>query len=160
MPQSIVRISQHNFAVTCFNTDTRQHMLLSAIAFQKDAVIISFSAAEIRRQPSRYTIQVNNNEHIVLQPAFLQYINHSCSPNVFFDTTNMHLICIKDILPGDEITFFYPSTEWNMEEPFNCHCGHKGCIGIVRGAAFLSPSGISNYRYAHHIQHKLQEIKR
>ena len=160
MPQSTVPVSDHDFAITCHNTGTGQKLLLSAVHLHTGAIITSFCAAEIRRQPSRYTVQVNNNEHIVLQPAFIQYINHSCSPNVFFDTSGMQLLCIKNISPGDEITFFYPSTEWNMVEPFHCYCGHAGCIGMVRGAAYLSASSIRNYRYTHYIQHRLQEVQR
>lgn len=26
---------------------------------------------------------------------------------------------------GSIVTFFYPSTEWDMEQPFECRCGAK-----------------------------------
>jgi SET domain-containing protein len=40
----------------------------------------------------------------------MQYINHSCDPNVAFDTTAFKLVALKDIKAGDELVFFYPST--------------------------------------------------
>ena len=38
---------------------------------------------------------------------------------------------------GDELTFFYPSTEWDMEEPFDCECrpmAAKRCGERIAGA--------------------------
>ena len=35
---------------------------------------------------------------------------------------------------GDKLTFFYPSTEWTMAQPFECRCGSAGCLGVIRGA--------------------------
>lgn len=29
---------------------------------------------------------------------------------------------------GDELTFFYPSTEWSMAQPFDCLCK-----GVMKG---------------------------
>jgi hypothetical protein len=46
----------------------------------------------------------------MLNPEWLQYINHSCDPNVAFDTAAFKLIALKDVKPGDELCFFYPST--------------------------------------------------
>jgi len=32
---------------------------------------------------------------------------------------------------GDDITFFYPSTEWDMAQGFDCNCGAKVCLTAV-----------------------------
>jgi hypothetical protein len=44
----------------------------------------------------------------------------------------------KGLKEGDELTFFYPSTEWNMAQPFDCHCESESCLGKVRGASELT----------------------
>lgn len=44
----------------------------------------------------------------------------------------------KGLNEGDELTFFYPSTEWDMAQPFDCHCGSENCLGKVRGASELT----------------------
>ena len=38
----------------------------------------------------------------------------------------MRLTALRPISEGDELTFFYPSTEWAMAEPFECGCGAAG----------------------------------
>ncbi len=38
------------------------------------------------------------------------------------------------IQPGDELTFFYPYTEWAMAQPFDCFCGAATCRGRIAGA--------------------------
>jgi len=68
----------------------------------------------------------------------LVYINHSCDPNVAFDLVKGHVYAIKRIEAGDEVTYFYPNTEWLMDQPFDCRCGAKSCIRRVEGAAILS----------------------
>lgn len=32
------------------------------------------------------------------------------------------------------LSFFYPSTEWEMDRGFVCLCGEQGCVGVVKGA--------------------------
>ncbi|HRG24409.1 MAG TPA: SET domain-containing protein-lysine N-methyltransferase, partial [Chitinophagaceae bacterium] len=101
------------------------------------------------------TVQIAEGKHITLQPEFLQYINHSCEPNVFFDTTMMHLVALKDIPAGTEFVFFYPSSEWEMTQSFHCYCGKPACLGEIRGAAHLSQEAISQHRFTDFIQSRL-----
>jgi hypothetical protein len=101
------------------------------------------------------TVQIDIGKHITLQPEFLQYINHSCEPNVFFDTTTMHLVALKKILQQEEMTFFYPSTEWEMVQPFNCYCGSVNCLGTIKGASFLPKDIWKQYRLTDFIQQQL-----
>ncbi|KAF7377368.1 hypothetical protein MSAN_00158100 [Mycena sanguinolenta] len=70
------------------------------------------------------------------------YANHSCEPNVAIDlssadSANWHVRALKDIAAGSPITWFYPSTEWEMVQPFKCECGAKGCLGFIQGAKHL-----------------------
>jgi len=102
--------------------------------------------------PTYLTVQVGVSKHITLQPEFLQYINHSCDPNVFFDTTAMKLIALKKVNANEELTFFYPSTEWKMTQSFNCYCGSSNCIGEIKGAFYLPRSVRENYRFTDFIQ--------
>ena len=44
----------------------------------------------------------------------------------------------KGIAIGDELTFFYPSSEWAMAQPFNCFCGSANCRGRIDGAGNMS----------------------
>jgi hypothetical protein len=134
---------------------SNHHSLFSVVDFQPGDIVCEFGAAAILPAPSPLTVQVGFNEHIYLQPGVLQYINHSCSPNIFFDLATFKAICLREINKGDELFYFYPSTEWEMAEPFQCLCGSPDCLGRIAGAAYLSKDAIQNYRFSDFIHHQL-----
>jgi hypothetical protein len=46
------------------------------------------------------------------------------------------LVALRELAAGEELTFDYNATEWDLAEPFRCSCG--ACGGsIVRGFAHL-----------------------
>jgi SET domain len=130
--------------------------LFAKQAFDADVVVSNFTWAEEFENPTYLTVQINENIHIELQPKFLECINHSCEPNAFFDTSKKQLISLRQINAGEEITFFYPSAEWEMDQPFECLCGSKHCIGFVRGALHLKENELNHYRFTEFIQSKLK----
>ena len=90
------------------------HRRVSAlVAARKGESLATFHGARIPH-PTRYTVQVGVFEHLQLEPEPLRYINHSCHPNVTFDVRQMMIRALRPIAPGDEIVYFYPSTEWDM----------------------------------------------
>jgi hypothetical protein len=68
----------------------------------------------------------------------------------------MQLIALKEIQPGDEFMFFYPSSEWDMSQPFDCFCGTPHCLQRIQGAAYLSDDEAMRYRLTNFIQQKIQ----
>ena len=149
-------LSKHGFADIMQNGITGEKSLHSIAFFDVGETICSFSAADIFSVATYLTVQTGENKHIILDPEFLQYINHSCDPNVFFDTTRMELLVIKEIQPGDELMFFYPSSEWQMTQPFDCFCGTPKCLHSIQGAVYLSEQTIQQYQLTDFIMEKLQ----
>ncbi|KAM5345749.1 hypothetical protein ACJ41O_011610 [Fusarium nematophilum] len=85
-------------------------------------------------EPTYATVQTGRDSHLNLNSDLL-YINHSCEPTLLFDVGNFNiLVGPKGLKPGDELTFFYPSTEWHMSQPFDCLCGTPSCRGRIAGA--------------------------
>ena len=154
-PKSL--ISEHGFVTIYKNIQTGQNWMCSNVAFKPEMVISPFSAHEICAEPTYLTVQVEDNKHITLEPDYLKNINHSCAPNALFDTTKMQLTCIRDIDAGDEITFFYPSSEWEMTQSFSCHCGSKACLGHIDGAYYLSLATLQKYRLTDYIKRKIKQ---
>ncbi|MBM3411899.1 MAG: SET domain-containing protein [Bacteroidetes bacterium] len=113
--------------------------------FGAGEVLSSFVAEEVCVNPSYLTVQLGDKHHIMLKPAYLQYINHSCNPNCFFDTTNLTVVALRDIAYDEELTFFYPSSEWDMSQPFVCNCRSQQCLGMIRGAKHLSDQQANEY---------------
>ncbi|MBL7700969.1 MAG: SET domain-containing protein-lysine N-methyltransferase [Ferruginibacter sp.] len=150
-------MSNHIFANVLLNNQTNQRSLSSAVSFSPGDLICKFTAATTQSFATYLTIQTGADRHITLLPEFLQYTNHSCTPNVFFNTTTMELVCIKPIQPGDEFTFFYPSTEWEIAQPFVCNCGNDNCLQLINGASHLSVETLSKYKLTDFIRQQVKQ---
>ncbi len=138
-------------------TDVRQNnrSLFVRRDFGTNEVIEEFTWDTVKAQPTYLTVQIGEHEHILLLPDYLECVNHSCEPNCFFDTTSRVLISLKPIKDGEELAFFYPSAEWDMDQAFRCHCGSKNCLGIIKGAKYLPESVLAKYRFTDFITQKL-----
>ncbi|KAJ4299026.1 hypothetical protein N0V90_004270 [Kalmusia sp. IMI 367209] len=58
---------------------------------------------------------------------------------------------------GDELTFFYPSTEYDMAQPFKCRCQEASCRGTIAGAKDMSLDVLHQYWLNPHIEELLRE---
>ena len=58
---------------------------------------------------------------------------------------------------GEELTCFYPSTEWHMAQPFECRCGESVCRGQITGARDMSEKDLNSYWLNAHIEELLEE---
>ncbi len=139
-------VSRHSFGDVLLNTSSNQKSLHATTVIKPGDVISKFYAGITQSFATYLTVQTGVDTHITLQPEFLQYINHSCNPTVFFDTEKLELICLKPLKPGDELTFFYPSTEWDMSQPFVCNCKDVNCLQLINGASHLDKSTLLKYR--------------
>jgi hypothetical protein len=99
------------------------------------------------------TIQVGSATHVE-DAGGLVHLNHSCRPNAVIDASGLPMLfALRDITAGEELTVFYPSTEWTMVRPFVCSCGAAECVRIVAGARYLSVDVLSRYFANPHIRH-------
>lgn len=150
--------TKSSFAKIDFDPKLQQNRLIALKDFKKGSIICHFSYAEILSSPSRYTLQTGEDKHIILSPLYLEYVNHSCDPNSFFDTNDFKFKSIRNIERGEEFTFFYPSTEWDMEEMFDCQCMSPHCLNEIKGARYLNEESIRKYHFTDFIQSKLKKI--
>src|SRR6185437_3355070 len=74
----LIKISHHSFATLYQNKNTGERSLHSAVSLKSDSIFGTFEATDILTTPNKYTLQVNENAHIILSPDVLQYVNHSC----------------------------------------------------------------------------------
>ena len=125
----------------------------------KGEAVCTFGEQESQRLPTRYTIQRGESDHILLTPRALQFTNHSCDPNVAFDFERGRVVAVTAIELGDEITYFYPSTEWEIAEPFACRCGSTACLEMIRGARFTPPEVLARYRCSSFINARARSLR-
>lgn len=119
--------------------------------FYSGEVIYKFKNCRITNTPTFQTIQIGENEHLI-ELDIMAYLNHSCMPNTFIDTKNLSVIAARPILPGEDLTIFYPATEWEMAKPFICRCKAPDCLGLIAGARYLSPEVLNRYAISFHIE--------
>jgi len=82
--------------------------------------------------------------------------NHSCDPSTWWED-ELTLTALRDIEPGEEITFDYATSESDEEELglLKCLCGSSLCRGQLKGDDYLRPELIA--RYGYHFQPYLRE---
>lgn len=64
--------------------------------------------------PMESTVHMGNDVHIL--DDYAKYMHHSFEPNCKIDGFNV--LAIKNIIPGDLLTYDYNKTELNMVRPF------------------------------------------
>lgn len=132
-PAVLARRDQHGLGV------------VASRALQCGEVLARFTWSEMLREPTVHTIQTGAGQHAEPRPFWLRYLSHSCAPNVVFDTEAMAVRVIRDVAVGETLGFFYPSTEWDMRQPFECGCQAPECLGWIAGASRLAPEVLARY---------------
>lgn len=87
--------------------------LFSTKTYLKSEIIYTLNG-ETYNKPTKYTIHIGNNIHIL--DDYGRYMNHSFNPTTYIDKYNV--IALIDINNGDELTFDYNQSEMSMATPF------------------------------------------
>lgn len=119
---------------------------LAAKELIREGAVVLELEGTLRPGPDRYSLQIAENLHLhapakpgpgsVEDRGIWRYLNHHCIPNLLFRGGAM--VARRAILPGEELTFHYNSTELEMVAPFQCCCGGAGCPGKIGGFARLN----------------------
>ena len=137
-------------------TENKFKTLATKQDYARGDVICPIPSESLTDKPTRYTVQIGRDRHTHV--GKLAALNHSCDPNVILDTAGMLMIARRDIARGEELFFFYPSTEWEMNAPFICLCGSPNCIHVVAGARFLPLSTLEQHYLNPHIRELMIEL--
>lgn len=102
--------------------------------------VIGTAPGIFHSRPTRFTIQADTGKHLEFAGG-LEFVNHSCDPNarlvVSENTPEVAFVATKEIKEGEYVTFDYATSEWDMEEKFDCRCGTPKCRGHIGGAKYL-----------------------
>jgi len=137
-------------------TENKFRSLITKQAYMKGDIICEIPTEKLFDKANRYTIQIARDKHT--EVGKLSALNHSCDPNVILDTQRLIMVARRDIEKGEELSFFYPSTEWEMDAPFICLCGSSNCIHVVAGARFLPLSTLENHYLNGHIREMMIQL--
>lgn len=130
--------------------------VFAAVQFPPGAEVVELRGRVVERDqlPSPYGevedrfLQIGPSKYIGPSGGFDDYVNHSCDPNsgLKFLGRRIVLSAIRDIAPGEEITFDYSTTmdenDWELE----CRCGSALCRGVIRDYKTLPDALKKRYR--------------
>jgi hypothetical protein len=109
--------------------------LVASQPIKAGEVIVQSREEEIQDHRTWRTLQLDESRH--LRNEFLNFVDHSCSPNSLLDVDSLALVAIREISVGDPIRFFYPGSEVELSQAFECHCGSEDCLGYINGGFYL-----------------------
>ncbi len=113
----------------------------------KDEILVIFGGhvmtmAEFYELPpelQEFPYQISEEPDLLFGPASLdelsngEYFNHSCDPNTGF-TSEIHLVAMRDIPQGEELTFDYAMCTTADFGDMACNCGAALCRGFIKGS--------------------------
>jgi hypothetical protein len=107
----------------------RQRIRQATMILRFTGPIVSGEEARAKGSNSFNLLQIGPSEYIDLEHPGV-FLNHSCTPNagVVDDTV---LIALRDIAPGEEITFDYSTTMSEQFETMECLCGQSNCRRVI-----------------------------
>lgn len=132
----------------------------SRVFLQPGALFARITSATYAPNPTYTSVQAGRDVNVELN-SDLVFINHSCDPSLEFDMTRFEVRVVKHrpLYEGGELSFFYPSTEWRMAQPFDCQCtAPEGiCLKRVEGAVKLDVAVLKRYWLNKHVEELLEE---
>ena len=79
------------------------------------------------------------------EPEPADCVRHSCSPNAGMHG-NTVLVALRDIAPGESITYDFAMSDGSDYDEFECACGSAQCRGKVTGNDWMLPELQLRYR--------------
>jgi SET domain-containing protein len=89
--------------------------------------------------PNTYLFGLDGGKRIIDGYGVAAFVNHSCDPNCETDQIRrkMWIIAMRDIDPGEELTYDYNLYDSETEDDAPCACGTAICRGSLYSAAHL-----------------------
>jgi hypothetical protein len=115
----------------------------ATVDIAKDDVVIDLKRVMRRaRRPSATTLQLAEGHHYESSAGLLG-MNHHCSANGYICFEDLTYRVLRDVPAGEELTFNYCTTEFELANPFHCLCGSPDCLGWVGGFKYLKPGDVA-----------------
>ena len=120
--------------------DTKKGKSIFAIdEIVKDEIIFEFEK-NFLKYPTKTSMQIDETKHqeCTNPEAVENFLNHSCDPNGYIDFKDLTYRALRPIKKGEELTFNYLTTEWELANKFNCKCDSQKCYGKIKGFKYLT----------------------
>ncbi len=119
-------------------------------------------AAIALENPARQVVQIDDNLFLISitssEPA--DCFNHSCNPNAGM-RGQVGLEAMRDITPGEQVTFDYAMCDSQPYDEFDCQCGAPNCRGRVTGSDWQRPELWDRYNgyFSPYLQKRINQLR-
>ena len=114
------------------------------VALKEGTHIVEYTGTRLSKEqaddlynerPDTYLFCIGEGEYVVDGDGVAAFINHCCDPNCETDEFDEHIwiIALRDIAPGEELTYDYNLYDGDDEDEAVCHCSAKNCRGTMYG---------------------------
>ncbi|KAI9802637.1 MAG: hypothetical protein M1825_002659 [Sarcosagium campestre] len=126
----------------------------SLVDLPPGALFVRITTATPASKAAYSSVQISAEAHIELNSDLI-YCNHSCDPSLIFDMEALEVRVVenKPLRVGDQLSFFYPSSEWDMAQPFDCVCNAPNglCKKHITGAKDMATKDLNGFWLNRHI---------
>jgi len=93
-----------------------------------------------------------------LEPG--DFINHCCLPNCGI-RGQIVMAAMRDIVPGEEVTYDYAMSDGSAYDEFPCGCGAPCCRKKVTGNDWKIPELWTRYEgfFSHYLQRRIDKLR-
>ena len=118
------------------NTSGKGEGVFATRSFRAEETVMVGVIEKVLAGNHSHASQIGKNTY-VFHSGLVPKVNHSCDPNcgIKVNKTGAHdFVAMKEILPGEEITFDYVMRNYSIDH-FDrlCQCGAKSCRGYITG---------------------------
>ena len=117
----------------------KEKSIFTTQPIKKDTIIFEFEK-KFLKHPTRTSMQIDEGIHQECNnpDAFENLLNHACNPNGYIKFSDLTYRALRNIKKGEELTFNYLTTEWDLFNKFQCHCNFTNCYGQIKGFKYLT----------------------
>lgn len=151
--------------------DRGGHTVVAVAPIRRGEVIVIWSGTlvdgeELSKLPAsvkRYSLQVEEHHYLVslsdCEPP--DYVNHCCQPNAGL-AGQLTLVAMRDIRPGEEVSYDYAMSDGSPYDEFECRCGSPLCRGRVAADDWKRPELWVRYSgyFSPYLQRRIERLKR
>jgi SET domain-containing protein len=116
----------------------------TGVAIKEGTHIVEYTGTRLSKEqaddlynerPDTYLFCIGEGEYVVDGDGVAAFINHCCDPNCETDEFDEHIwiIALRDIAPGEELTYDYNLYDGDDEDEAICYCSAKNCRGTMYG---------------------------
>lgn len=108
---------------------------------KKDSLVVEYTGPIVSREradelyegrPYTYLFGLDDGR-IIDGHGIAAFINHCCDPNCETDEIDgkIWIVALRDIKPGEELTYDYCLFDGEEDDEAPCYCGAKNCRGTM-----------------------------